>query len=289
MYLIQTSIKKLCSLKKTMNDTLAIITVSFNKKAVSQLVESLTNQADKNFKLYIVDTSGNNDSFPELTSSMKVLKRSNEGYAYAVNEGIKEAMKDALDKFCVINDDTFVEENFTLTVLKSIKSHPSSLIGGKIYYAPEHEYHKDRYSKKEHGKVLWYAGGKVDWAHSQPKHLGVDEVDKKQFDKIEETEFITGCLMVFDKEVVESIGLLDESYFLYYEDADYCERAKLAGLKLIYDPSIKIWHLVSQSTDGSGSKLHQRYQRKNLVKFALKYAPCRTKLHVLKNYFFGGR
>ncbi|MGB3095026.1 MAG: glycosyltransferase family 2 protein, partial [Microgenomates group bacterium] len=269
-----------------MNDKLAIITVSFNKKAVTQLIESLAHQNHKNFTLYIVDTSGNNDTFPPLNPNVKVLNRINKGYAYGINEGIKEAMTDGVNAFCIINDDTYVEKDFTQKANASIKSHPSSLIGGKIYYAPEHEYHKDRYAKKDQGNVLWYAGGTVDWSHSQPGHRGVDEVDLKQFDKVEETEFITGCLMLLDKSVINSLGFLDESYFLYYEDADYCERAKKLNIKLIYDPSVKIWHLVSQSTDGSGSKLHQKYQKKNLVKFALKYAPLRTKLHVLKNYFF---
>lgn len=270
-----------------MNDTVAIITVSFNKKAISQLIESLTRQKSKSFTLYIVDTSGNQDSFPELSENMRVLKRENGGYAYGVNEGMKVALQEGHIKFCIINDDTFVDEDFTQHIFKSLQSYPASLIGGKIYYAPGHEYHKDRYTKKDLGNVLWYAGGTVDWAHSQPGHRGVDEVDRKQFDKAEETEFITGCLMLLDKKVIETVGFLDESYFLYYEDADYCERAKKKNIKLIYDPSVVIWHLISQSTDGSGSKLHQTYQRKNLVKYALKYAPLRTKVHVLKNFLFG--
>lgn len=271
----------------TISDSVAIITVSLKKDAISQLTESLSKQKNKNFKLYIVDISGNDESYRGLSVETNVIKRANKGYAYGVNEGIKEATKNGLDKFCVINDDTYVEENFTSSVLKSIQAHPNSLIGGKIYYAPGHEYHKDSYEKKDLGKVLWYAGGQVDWAHSQPKHIGVDDLDSKQFNTTVETEFITGCLMIFDKKVVDSIGYWDESYFLYYEDADYCERARRTGLKLFYDPNIIIWHLVSQSTDGSGSMLHQKYQRKNLVKFAMKYAPLRTKLHILKNYFLG--
>jgi len=270
-----------------MSDKVAIISVSLNKKAISRLVASLEKQINKTFALYIVDISGNVGDYGTLPSDTKIIKRLNKGYAYGVNEGIKEALNDGFEKFCVINDDTLVDGNFISSVLKSIGSNPKTLIGGKIYYASGHEYHKNRYSKKDLGRVLWYAGGEVDWAHSQPKHLGVDEIDSKQFDKAGETQFITGCLMMFDKSVIDSIGFLDESYFLYYEDADYCERAKRAGLKLIYDPSIVIWHLISQSTGGSGSNLHKKYQTKNLVKFALKYAPLRTKLHVLKNYLLG--
>lgn len=270
-----------------MSDKIALISVSLNKSAIGQFIKSLAKQSDKNFRLYIVDISGNEQVYENLLPETKVIKRDNKGYAYGVNEGLKEAVEDGLDKFCVINDDTFVDGDFISSVLKSVRSHPHTLIGGKIYYASGHEYHKDRYAKTDLGKVLWYAGGDVDWLHSQPKHLGVDEVDSKQFDSTGETQFITGCLMIFDKKVVDSIGFWDESYFLYYEDADYCERAKQAGLKLFYDPSIVIWHMISQSTGGSGSDLHRKYQRENLVKFAMKYAPLRTRFHVLKNYLFG--
>lgn len=270
-----------------MSDKVAIISVSLNKKAITQLVDSLAKQTNKNFRHYIVDISGNDLLHGTLPAETTEIVRSNKGYAYGVNEGLKEAMKDGIDMFCVINDDTFVGDGFIATVHKSIQSNPKTLIGGKIYYASGHEFHKDRYAKKDLGKVLWYAGGDVDWLHSQPKHLGVDEVDSGQFDNAGETQFITGCLMMFDKSVIDSVGFWDESYFLYYEDADYCERAKSAGLKLLYDPSIIVWHMISQSTGGSGSDLHRKYQSKNLVKFALKYAPARTKLHVVKNYLLG--
>ena len=270
-----------------MSNKIAVISVSLNKKAILRLIESLLKQRDKNFRLYIVDISGIDETLGTLPPETKIIKRSNKGYAYGVNEGLKEAVKDGLEKFCVINDDTYFDKDFIESVHKAITSHPNVLIGGKIYYASGYEYHKDRYAKKDLGKVLWYAGGEVNWLHSQPKHIGVDELDTKQFDTAEETQFITGCLMIFDKEVVEKLGFWDESYFLYYEDADYCERAKRAGLKLFYDPSVVIWHMVSQSTDGSGSDMHRKYQRKNLMKFAMKYAPLRTKLHVLKNSLSG--
>jgi hypothetical protein len=51
----------------------------------------------------------------------------------------------------------------------------------------------------------------------------------------------------------------------------------------MYDPSIKLWHKNGQITDGPGSVLHKKYQEKNRVVFGLKYAPLRTKLHLLKN------
>lgn len=270
-----------------MSDQLAIITVSYNKKAIHKLLESL-DVPRATATLYIVDISGNTDAYPKTKHlTVAVLVRPNRGYAAGVNEGLKAAKKEGRSLYCVINDDTFVAPDFVENTMTSIKDHSNALIGGAIYYAPGYEYHHDRYTKKDLGNVFWYAGGYVDWAHSQPAHRGVDEVDHRQFNKMERTSFITGCLMAFDESTLNRLGYWDESYFLYYEDADYCERAKRKNIPLVYDPSMKIWHLVSQSTDGSGSSLHKKYQRKNLVKFALRYAPIKTKAHILKNFLFG--
>ncbi len=268
-----------------MSDQLAVITVSYNKKAIPKLLESLDN-TQGNITLYIVDISGNEIPYPTTSHcDIQILHRPNRGYAAGVNEGLKEARNRGQKLFCVINDDTFVAKDFVDTTITAIKKNPDTLIGGAIYYAPGYEFHHDRYSKKDLGKVFWYAGGYVDWAHSQPAHRGVDEIDRGQFTQPERTSFITGCFMAFDEAVLHQLGYWDESYFLYYEDADYCERAKRKNVALVYDPSIKIWHMVSQSTDGSGSTLHKKYQRKNLVKFALRYAPLKTKVHILKNFF----
>jgi GT2 family glycosyltransferase len=185
-----------------------------------------------------------------------------------------------------MNCDVTVRKDFVENVKKSLERNPSSIIGGKIYYYPEFEYHKDRYTEKERGNVFWYAGGTTDWANVFTTHRGVDEVDKGQYEKEEKTTFITGCLMAYDKSVINKIGHWDEEYFLFYEDADYCARAAKAKISLIYDPSIVIWHKSGQSTCGAASSFQQTYLDKNRMRFGLKHAPFRTKLHLIRNYIF---
>lgn len=268
-----------------MNDHLAILTVTVNPDTLHDLIESLQKQSDTRFQIFVTNYA-QSKSHHFLQNKYTQLNRINKGYAFGINEGIKEATQQGYSQFCVINDDTFVDKHFVKNCRKSLSLHPRSLIGGKIYYAPGYEYHKERYEKNDLGHVIWFAGGSIDWQQSQPKHTGVDEIDSHKYDSLVESEFITGCLMCFDNQVVDLVGFVDESYFLYYEDADYSERAKRAGIKLYYDPSLIIWHKVSSSTGGSGSTLHRKYQRRNLLRFALKYAPLKTKLHVIKNYLF---
>ncbi len=268
-----------------MNDKkVAIITVNYNNDSVTDdFLISLKESVKDSYQVFIADLSDQIKDKVLTDENAVIIRGENKGYAHGINLGIKQAIEADFDKFIVINNDTLVGSGFTTFCFDSIQKNSKTIIGGKIFYAKGFEYHKDRYPENERGKVLWYAGGRVDWKNVITHHIGVDEVDRGQYDAPVETEFVTGCLMCFDRQVYEAVGLWDESYFLYYEDADWCERAKRSGVKLVYDPSIVIWHKNAQSTGGPGSKLHQNYQEKNRIKFGLKYAPLRTKLHLLKN------
>ncbi|NTU46138.1 glycosyltransferase family 2 protein [Candidatus Roizmanbacteria bacterium] len=236
------------------------------------------------FHIFIADLSIVKKAISEERLPITVTSSENKGYAHGVNVAIREAEKQGYTSFCVVNNDTYVAPDFIEMVAKSLNNHPHSLIGGKIYYAPGYEFHKDRYAKEEIGKIFWYAGGMYSPEHALVAHRGVDEVDHQQYDSLEKTDFITGCLICYDSSVKNEVGEWDESYFLYFEDADYCERAKQKKISLYYDPTLVMWHKNAQSTEGSGSSLHDKYLKKNQILFALKYAPLRTKLHVLKNY-----
>lgn len=262
---------------------LAVITVNYKNYAdTEELVASFSKQTNRSYHIYVVDVTEQPKPFPDYKQVTRI-NAENKGYAFGLNTGYRLAEQDGYERFVFINNDVLVTRTFVDSTLTSIGAHPNSLIGGKIYYAKGFEYHKDRYQKNQYGKVLWYAGGVMDWANAFTTHRGVDEVDRGQYDKIEETEFVTGCLMAFDAALINTAGLMDDSYFLYYEDADWCARIAKLGLHMYYDPSLVIYHKNSQSTDGPGSKLHIEYQQKNRMKFGMRYAPFRTKIHLIIN------
>lgn len=270
-----------------MNKKLAIITVVFeNYQILEDFFKTLENQDSKDFHLFIVDVSFLKKEIKNKKIPFTVIHASNLGYSFSVNTGLKKAIKEGFNYFCIVNSDVYFKKDFVRQVLLFLKNHPNSIVGGKIYYAPGFEYHKNRYQKKDLGKILWYAGGFYDWKNVFVVHRGVDKVDKGEYEKTEKTEFISGCLMAFDKGVIDKVGFWDEGYFLYFEDADFCFRAKKKNIPLYYHPKIIIWHKNAQSTGGSGSKIHQKYQSKGRLRFGLKFASFKVKLHLLKNYFF---
>jgi len=204
----------------------------------------------------------------------------NTGFAKGNNLGIQEGLEKKSDYFLLLNNDVLVDKNFLKFMLKTIQA-KADMVVPKIYFAKGYEFHKDRYKKSQLGNVIWYAGGKMDWDNVYSKHIGINEVDKGQFDQEKELEFANFCSLMIKKQVFEKVGLLGEDYFLYWEDADFSKRAYDAGFKQIYQPKAKIWHKNSGSS-GSGSKLHDYYLTRNRLIFGLKYARLRTKLALVK-------
>ena len=267
-----------------MSHTLAVITVIYkNYTILTDYFASFDRQTDSGFRIFVADLSDNKQHY-DYPNYVTYIPGKNKGYAHGVNIAIDQAAHEGYRMFAVMNSDVVVSKNFVEKVKYSLLHHPSSLIGGKIFYEAGYEYHKARYRKEDLGKVFWYAGGINDWKNCTTTHRGVDEIDERQYNSFGKTDFITGCLMCYNKEVEEKIGKWDEGYFLYYEDADYCERAKKAGFPLYYNPEIVIWHKNAASTGGSGSIIHQQYQRQNQLRFGLMYAPLKTRFHLLKNY-----
>lgn len=122
----------------------------------------------------------------------------------------------------------------------------------------------------------------MDWKNVLGRHRGVDEVDSGQFDTTEETDFATGCCMLFSSAGIQKIGLFDEKYFLYYEDSDLNERMKRRNFKILYAPKAVLWHKNAGSTGGSGSTLHDYYISRNRMLFGMRYAPWRSKFALFK-------
>jgi len=205
----------------------------------------------------------------------------NLGFTGGNNQGIRQALEWGADAVWLLNDDVKVDKYAVSELEKTLGDEKVGVVVPKIYFYPGFEFHKDRYVKKELGKVIWYAGGEVDWDNVIGVHRGVDEVDVGQFDKQMETEFATGCSMLIKKEAIEKTGLLDEKYFMYLEDLDYSVRLKRHGFKIVYQPKAIVWHKNAQSS-GVGDDLHDYFFTRNRLLFGFSYAPIRTRIALLR-------
>ncbi|MCR4263912.1 MAG: glycosyltransferase family 2 protein [Candidatus Roizmanbacteria bacterium] len=276
--------------------TVGILLINFNSwQETKACLESLSRVVSQRveLKILVVDNASESDvsrpisDFRKKHKNIPVLfiqNKENLGFAGGNNVGIKELLKENVDYVMLLNNDTIVASNFIDPLIELFETEPNAGIATpKIYFASGYEFHRDRYKESEKGKVIWYAGGIIDWDNVYASHRGVDEVDIGRYNTAKKTAFISGCCMMIKKDVFEKVGHLDERYFMYLEDVDFCRRAKQEGYKLWYVPQSIIWHKNAQSSGKPGSDIHVYYQTRNRLLFGFQYAPLRTKLALLRD------
>lgn len=278
---------------------LAVIIVHYkNRKDTIECLDSVfkSKTGSKIIPIVVANSSGQGFAqkikkiFPDV---IVLTNKENLGVAGGNNMGIKEGLRRKCDYFLILNNDTIVSPLLISKLVSYLKKSPNvGIISPKIYFAPMFEFHKDRYEKSDRGKVIWYAGGSIDWKNIYATHGGVNKVDRGQFEKIQDTDFATGCCMLIKRTVVEKVGLMDEKYFLYWEDVDYCLRTKKNGFRVLYFPSSHLWHKNAASSQKPGSEIHRYYLTRNRLYFGLKYASFRTKkslmIDSLRHFAKGG-
>lgn len=270
-----------------------IVIVNYNSSQhIAECLLTVDKLDKDNFLLHtvIIDNNSNRESLEQLNQIKKdypetklILNKKNLGFSGGNNVGIKFALEKGADHVLLLNSDTYVHKDLIVELLKSFQLEEKiGITVPKIYFAKGFEFHKERYNGNDLGKVIWYAGGKIDWDNIIGYHIGVDEVDNGQYDQTKETEIATGCCMLIKKEVFEKVGLLDEKYFLYYEDSDFSIRVKKSGFKIFYTPKGIVWHKNAGSTGGSGSNLQDYYITRNRLFFAGRYRNSKLRLPLIK-------
>jgi GT2 family glycosyltransferase len=272
---------------------IAVIVLNWKQpKLTIDTVESFLKIKHSNFsyKILLVDNGSPDDSilkFSQLygnNKNVEIIKlKKNLGYVGGNNAGIKYSLKNKFDYSLLTNNDVIVDPDFlNKLIVHAKKDKITSIFGPKIYFAPGFEFHKDRYSKKDLGKVIWSAGGKMDWANILGSNIAVDEVDKGQYDTVNRNvDFISGCCILVDNKVFKKIGFLNEKYFMYLEDVEFCQKAKKQGYGLAYIPDSKIWHINAGSSK-SGGDLHDYFITRNRLLFAKTYASFRARFALFR-------
>lgn len=277
----------------------AIIILNYNgKEPTLDCLESISRLRIINFSLktIVVDNASTDDSVTVIKQAYPyvdlLVNHTNLGFASGNNVGIRYALKMKSDFLLILNNDTVVEQNLICNLLKTAKQKPiGGIFGPKIYFYPGYETHKQRYTADDLGKVIWYAGGKIDWANVLATHRGVDEVDTGQYEELAKTAYISGCSMFIRSAVFDKCGLFDSKFYLYYEDFDLCQKASKAGFDLYYVPMAIVWHKNARTSGGTGSDLQSYYMTRNRLLIGMRYAPWRTKLALFRqslNYLLHG-
>jgi len=185
---------------------------------------------------------------------------SNLRFAGGNNAGIRFALDRGADQIVLLNNDTTVDPEFITAMSAALESSPGAgIVAPKILYSAD-------------PGIVWYAGGEISFWTGTMRHRGIRRRDDGRFDRPCETDYATGCCLMATRSAVETIGLLDESYFMYSEDADWSLRARRAGFRVLYEPRARVWHKVSVSAGGHLSAFKMRNKFLSNFRFFARHA-----------------
>ncbi len=215
-----------------------VIAIILNYKRpvdTTECVLSLKRSTYRSLQILVLDNDSGDDvesRIKEVAPDVETLQTGrNLGFAGGNNVGIRFAMEQNPEYILLLNNDTLVEPDFLNELVVALEADENAAAAtGIICYFPE----KER---------IWYAGGDfIPWRvgsftrgvgekYESPKHRTADSVT-----------FISGCMMLIRTSALRNVGLFDERFFMYHEDAELSMRLVSAGYRLLYVPTSRIYH-----------------------------------------------
>ena len=235
-----------------------------NYNGEKHLHECLTSLMKLDYPLYeviVVDAASNDNSiaiierdFPEV----RLVKKAKIGIGEALNYGISTA-EGELVVFDLNNDD-IVDGKWLIRLVEVLMASPDiGVVCGKRF----------RYGSN---KILDSAGGRLSYLTGNTSSIGENMLDSTSYNVQKEVDWVP--VIATRRSILMKVGLCDPSYYIYFEDSDFCLRVKQSGYKIVFVPSAVFWHKGS-STIGQKSRMGFNYYYRNQIRFILKNYPMR--------------
>lgn len=248
-----------------------IVLVNWNGRDVTlACLDSLAKLTYPQFKVVVVDNASTDGSVQAIRDRHPTVvvqeQQRNLRFAGGSNAGIRYALEHGAEMICLLNNDTTVDSNFLTALVARLQSDATiGAVAPKIYYFDEPQ-------------RIWFAGGEISMWTGTMRHVGIRELDRGQYETSREIDYATGCCILTRKEVIERVGMLDESYHMYTEDADWSMRIRRAGYRIMYEPRAKVWHKLSIASGGHLSFFKMKNKFISNLRFFFRYATLPQKL-----------
>ncbi len=213
-----------------------IITVILNtnrREDTLAALESLGKSTCQRHREIVLDnasTDGSVQAIHAMFPGVQVISLTeNLGYAGNNNVGIRTAVEQGADWVFVLNEDTIVDPECLSCLVEVGEGDPKiGIVGPMVYHFDE-------------PGVIQSAGGVLDRMWNSI-HAGQNQDDRGQFPGPRQVDWISGCAILVRRAVIQEIGGLDESFFYYWEETEWCVRARENGWRIVHVPAAKIWH-----------------------------------------------
>lgn len=261
--------------------TLGLVTVLFNcPDVLPEFFESLAAQTDNDWQLEVIDNSTDDRSIlkaRECTARLKLTRvtftrnSENVGVAKGNNQGITNCLKLGCKYVVLLNNDIVFGPNLFAQVRQALDA-------GANLVAPRVLYHDNG--------TLWYAGGRIRPIAATAEHYRDRQPVSEADLQVHHTGYAPTCFMGIQATVFDKVGMMDERYFVYYDDTDFVYRCLKQGLHLLYLGNAELRHKVSSSTGGSSSDFSVYYYNRNRLFFIRKNFSGLERITAYAWYYF---
>ena len=259
---------------------IGVVTITYNSENVlDDFLQCVWKQSHSEFMLYIIDNASSDNTKQRLEKEnssriVRIYNNVNKGVASANNQGIKKALSDKCDYVLLLNNDVVFEDNLFSKLISGILNTKASIVAPKIMY----------YDSKD---IIWFAGSFFNkFKGLIPLHIGFQEKDVGQYNKVQQIEYAPTCCALIKKELFEQVGFMDANYFVYFDDTDFFYRVlKTNNNPVFYLPKIKFYHKVGSLTKSNASSYTDAPLRGD---FFLKYNIRNHNYYLRKNGGFYG-
>lgn len=225
-------------------------------------------------KILVIDNNSNDLNKRKLKEiipcNQLMLLSENKGYAAGNNKGIQKAIAEDAKAILILNPDIQIQPLVIINLYnKLFKINDVAALGTRICF-------------REQPDTIYSDGGLVDKEHGfKTYHLNSGkkncEVNSKHLNTV---DYVNGSVFMAKTETFKRVGLMKESFFLYFEETEWCLRARSLGLKLYIDPSLTAYHLSS----AKNTRYHF-YMIRNRLWLAKAYPEYySTTLHMVKSH-----
>jgi len=247
-----------------------VYTVILNTNRRDDTLECIASLNDNSYErntILVLDNQSSDGSVEAIHARFPQVKiidlETNRGYAGNNNVGIAYALDQGADWIFVLNEDTVLAPDSLEMLVKAGESDPEiGIVGPMVYH-----YHTP--------DVIQSAGG-VLGPYWDSIHLGRDQKDRGQYSEIHEVEWISGCAILLRREAILQAGSIDERFFYFWEETEWCIRIRRANWKIINVPQAKLWH-KGVTVDHKPKPTVTYYATRNhLLTLAKHHAPFRV-------------
>ena len=237
-------------------------------------LESLAKIDYPQFRVLVVDNGSTDDSRDRLRLfrpcyALDLLETGrNLGYAGGNNFGVKRALDLGAKWLLILNNDTTVSPDLLTQLTNAAERNPSAgVFCARVMYS-------------EPSKIVSFDGARWNVRRARMERPGQDKPEHTLSREDHVTDYACGAALFFHADVTRKIGLLDERFFLVWEDADWCFRARAAGWQCIVVPKAKVWHKVGSSFGSEDSPLRTYFTVRNRLLWCKRHASSSAYLKV---------